>query len=495
MTGLPARQLTPERGRSLIRQAVRSIVLAEIVCMVALTLVSVWHEREVRLHAVEIALEGRADSLFGAVQDAEDTGAHVELDPREMRLPTGDAFAVYDMDGRRLGASEGVPDKLVSFEGPAGFQTERWHRHTFRVLRRANLRVIDRAESNGVGLQRPVLIVYVTSLDGIWRESFRGVGFYLGTGFLLLGATTLVIVGQMRRVLQPLGKLAEAAAAVSPRRLQFIAPAEALALSELRPLGLALTSMVTGLRDAFSRQHRFLGDAAHELKTAVAVVRSSLQVTLLRRRSAEEYETALERAVQDNKRVEDLVARMLLMAQIEEGDGRTPEPADLNATVALTLRVLGPLAQSAGVTMVQQKDELVSGLPGESDSLRVPVGAEPLGVLIQNLVTNAVEHSAHGELVRVDTRLNGKWVELRVTDQGEGIPDEALPHVFERFYRADRSRARVSGGVGLGLSVAKAIVEGGGGTIIARSQVGEGTEMIVTLPFVAGASVDAETVG
>ena len=486
MTSVPARQRTPERGRSLIRRAVRSIVLAEVVCMVALTLVSVWHERKVRLHAVEVMLEGRADSLFGAVQDAEDVGDHVELDPREMRLPAGDAFAVYDMGGRRLGASQGAPERLVSFAGPAGFRTERWHRHTFRVLRRANLRVIDRAESNGVGLQRPVLIVYVTSLDGIWRESFRGVGFYLGTGILLLGATTLVIVGQMRRVLRPLAELAEAAAAVSPRRLQFVAPAQALGLTELRPLGLALTSMVTGLQDAFSRQHRFLGDAAHELKTAVAVVQSSLQVTLLRRRSAEEYETALERAVQDNKRVENLVARMLLMAQIEEEDGRTPEPANVNATVAHTLSMLGPLALRAGVTMVQQKGRGGDKSCAGADALFVPVGTEPLGVLIQNLVTNAVEHSARGGLVWVDTELRNRWVELRVMDQGDGIPDEALPHVFERFYRADSSRARVTGGVGLGLSVAKAIVEGGGGTIIARSQVGEGTEMIVRLPFVAG---------
>ena len=477
------RRQVPHSGqRSLVRQAVVGIVLAEVVCMVALTCVSIWHERRVRLHAVDVALEGRADSLFGAVQDAEDAGDHVQLDPREMQIPAEDAFAVYDLDGRRLGASSQAPEPLLIFGGRAGLRTERWEGRQFRVLHRTNLRIIDRAESSGAGLQRPVLIVYATPLDGIWREILRGVGFYLVAGLLLLGGTTIFIVALMRRVLQPLEKLAKAAQAVSPKQLHFSAPDQALELVELRPLGLALMAMVTGLREAFDREHQFLGDAAHELKTAVAVVRSSLQVTLLRPRSPEEYQGGLERAVQDNKRVEDLIARMLLMARLEEGAGGTQQTADVAAAVSASLEALSSFAQSVGVQLVQGQPCVKLEAASQLHCLWVPVAEEDLGILIRNLVNNAVEHSVAGSVVRIEIGLLDQLVQLSVMDEGSGIPEEALPYIFERFYRADASRARGTGGVGLGLSIARAIVQGGGGTIVAKSRPGGGTEMIVSLP-------------
>ncbi len=465
------------RERSLIRRVVLGIVTAELVCMTALTAISIEHERRVRLHAVDVTLEGRADSLFGAVQDAEDAGDNVELDPREMRVPPGDVFAVYDRGGRRLGGSAGAPESLVRMQGGRELRTEHAHRHSYRVLRRDNLRIIDRAESGGVGLERPVTIVYATPLDHLWHEVFTGIGFYLAASAVLIAGTTVFMVGLMRRVLQPIEELAAAAAAVSPRRLQFEASPLTLETRELRPLATTLDAMVGELREAFERQHRFLGDAAHELKTAVAVVRSSLQVMLLRRRSPAEYEAGLRAAVRDNARAEELISRMLLMAALEQPASQGAARSELGSVVRGCVAKLQPLAEQAGV-LLERND-------GARGWVEVSVSAENLEVLLSNLLVNAVEHSERGASVEVVWEAVGREAAVRVVDHGQGIPAEALPHIFERFYRADRSRARVTGGAGLGLSIAQAIAEGAGGSIAAESRLGEGTVMCVRLPVIA----------
>ena len=129
-------------------------------------------------------------------------------------------------------------------------------------------------------------------LIGIWHDVFEAIGFYLGMSVLLTVLTTGVVVLLLRSALQPIAALAAASAAVSPRQLTFGAPAEALAIRELRPLALTLSAMIEELRLMFDRQHRFLGDAAHELKTALAIVKSSLQLLLLRPRTVAAPRTA-----------------------------------------------------------------------------------------------------------------------------------------------------------------------------------------------------------
>ena len=461
------------RDRSLIRRLVAALVLAELLCMAALTAVSVVHERRVRLHAVDVALRGRVDSLFGAVQDAEDAEDTVILDPREMPMPREDVFAVYDLSGRLLGASPHAPPALIE-PGPDTTETRHLGRRTYRVMRRARLRIIDRAESGGIGLKRPVTIVYATPLNRLWHEVFEGVGFFLGASLLLLLGTTVFMVQIMRSVLRPIGELASAAAAVSPRRLHFNAPAEAAATRELQPLATALTAMITELQVAFERQHRFLGDAAHELKTAVAVVRSSLEVLLLRPRSAPEYEAGLRAAVQDNVRVDDLISRMLLMARVEEPRPAHGARADLLAVSTACLDRLRTSAEQAGVRLEQVV---------HADPPVVALDAHDLEVLLNNLLMNAVEHSPRGASVVLAVRNQEAASVVSVVDHGTGIPPEALAHIFERFYRADSSRARATGGAGLGLAISKAIVEGAGGTIAVASRPGEGTTMTVRLPL------------
>jgi signal transduction histidine kinase len=109
--------------------------------------------------------------------------------------------------------------------------------------------------------------------------------------------------------------------------------------------------------------------------------------------------------------------------------------------------------------------------------------ADDAEVLCSNLIMNALQHSSPQARVSVTVQSHNRAIVLRVKDEGEGIPDAALPFVFDRFYRADRSRSRNSGGAGLGLSICKAIVERSNGTIQIQSAVGQGTEVTVTLPI------------
>ena len=478
-------------------RAVLGIVLTELICLVLLATISVAHERRVRLRALTVMLEGRADSLFGGVQDAEDPGDTVQLDPREIRIPRGDFYAVYDEGGRQIGASEPAPPDLLHLQPASSppFRTERVGRHSYRVMQRPYLRIVDRGESQTSGVPRPITIVYATEIDRIWREIFEAVEYYLGVSLALLLTTTVILVGFLRSVLRPIEALAEAAGAVSPRQLTFEATPEALAVRELRPLALALTTMIDELRLTFDRQHRFLGDAAHELKTAVAVVRSSLQLLLLRPRPAASYEEGLHAALEDNERAERLVSRMLLMARLEEPQPHQHARGSLRVAVNACVEKVWPLLEQAGLRVevlwpessgiASTGSEAVAGRDAEEDR-PVPVGPEDLDVLVSNLLMNAIEHSAPELTITVRGRYGESGVWLDVIDRGEGIPDDAQPHIFERFFRADQSRTRKTGGAGLGLSIAKAIADSVGGTITVASKLGRGTEMSVYLPFAPG---------
>ncbi len=476
-------------ARSLVRRAILGVIAAEFAFIAVLATVSIVHERSVRVRAVDVMLQGRADSLFGAVQDAEDADDNVTLDSREILLPREDVYAVYDMHGRLLGSSPEPPPGLISSTG-SGIRDRHAHHRTYRVLERPYLRVIDRAETGGAGMERPVKILYATPVDRIWREIFEAVRFYLLASLLLVVGTTIFMVLLLKRLLFPLQELAAATAAVSPRELVFQAPHSALEVQELQPLANTLSSVLNELRTAFERQHRFVGDAAHELKTAVAVVRSSLQLLLLRPRAVQEYEAGLLGAVDDNARVEGLISRMLLMARLEEPSASKIAESDLVDNAAHCLRDLLSISESRGVrlaaTFFSIPHPILRSAVPETDSHRylVPVTSEDLHVLMANLLLNAIEHSSPGSIVQVDLTAEQTAVSFRVQDAGEGISQADLPHIFERFYRADSSRARTTGGAGLGLSISKAIVDRAGGEISLDSTPGQGTTVHVRLPLV-----------
>lgn len=241
---------------------------------------------------------------------------------------------------------------------------------------------------------------------------------------------------------------------------------------ELRPLAEVLQDSVGRVRNAFAKEQRFLGDAAHELKTAIAVVRSSVQLLMLRRRTPDEYAKGLERVLEDNGRVEELVAQMLQLARVEQASTPNAVEVDLQAVAAEALDQLRP---------VLEQHDIPVHLTANSLPMEVRLQPERALALVSNLVMNAVQHTLSKQPVLVSfSRPHIASVVMEVVDSGTGISPDALPHVFERFYREDRSRSRETGGTGLGLSICKSIVEGAGGTILIESTPGQGTRATVT---------------
>jgi len=423
--------------------------------------------REARTHlrTFDVRLMGHSDSLFGAIQDAEDADSNVQVDPAELRLPPEDVFAVYNQGGQMLGSSANAPESLIA-RGGDGFRTVRYHGERYRVLQREALRIIDRAEFGRVGLQRPITILYASPQNRVWHEIFEAVRSSLFDIFFAGAATFFCVSFFLRRALRPLSDLAAAAGNISPPTLEFEPPASVLEMRELRPLADVLSEAVMRLREAFEKEQRFVGDAAHELKTAIAVVRSSIQVLMLKRRLPEEYAVGLERVLEDNVRVEALVAQMLLLARLEEASTADVAPLDLGAAAEAVLLQLQPIAEEQSLAL---RAHCVPGM-------MVRLSVERAQVLISNVVMNAMQHSQPGMAVDVSVRsqANGA-IELEIRDAGSGIGEDALPYIFERFYREDRSRSRNTGGTGLGLAICKSIADAANATICVTSKPGEGT--------------------
>src|ERR1700722_19948 len=272
------------------------------------------YERHVRFRSFDIMLRGRADSLMGAVQDADDTGDNVMLDGTEAKLPQQDIYQAEQTGVRVLGHSRnwtGMP------EGKPGdfFSISAGGQH-YRALKIEGLRIVDPGEKGG-GTPRPVTIFYGSPVDRVWSEIWETVGFYSATSLGLLAISGVLIFYLLSRGLSPLRELATEAEGVSVESWNFVPPPRARIIRELAPLTAALETVLARLEHSFVQQRQFMGDAAHELKTAVAVLKSSLQLLTLRQRTALEYERGLDRCLLDCQRMEETVAKMLTLARIE----------------------------------------------------------------------------------------------------------------------------------------------------------------------------------
>jgi signal transduction histidine kinase len=326
-------------------------------------------------------------------------------------------------------------------------------------------------------------VLYGSRTGKVWESIWGTVEFYAAGGVVLLLVTGPLIAWLLHRGLLPLRQLAALAAWVSVSAWQFDPPASARTTPELAPLTHAIESVLQRLERSFVQQKVFVSDAAHELKTAVAVIKSSLQLLALKQRSAAEYKAGLERCLSDCQRMEDIVRKMLTLAREEDGVHSSGPGSVANLEECLRQNV-AELKTAADLRGIEIWILSPAGLPGP---VTVPLAAEDLSLVLSNLLLNAIEHSCAATTIEARLTLppDQSLVELVIEDHGEGIDPEALPHVFDRFYRGDPSRNRNTGGTGLGLAIAKAIAERAGGVILITSQPGIGTAVTVRLPLAA----------
>ena len=286
----------------------------------------------------------------------------------------------------------------------------------------------------------------------------------VGSLALVLAVAAGVLIATL--IARPLRRMAAVAVAVDSGDLSLRAGAVD-ARGEVGVLATAFDHMLGRLERAFSRQRDFVSDASHELRTPLAVLRA--QVELLDR---EDDEQARHRGTRELLRrldeMDRLVDDMLTLASAEAGRLVQPRPIELEDFFEDVRRDL-PLFGERDFHM-----EPVDGVL-EADPDR-------LTQVLRNLVRNAVAHTEAGGRVAVTATARDGWLTIAVSDDGPGIPPAHLERVFERFHRVDEDRARDRGGAGLGLPIARAIVEAHGGRIRADSRAGAGTTITLELP-------------
>ncbi len=248
-----------------------------------------------------------------------------------------------------------------------------------------------------------------------------------------------------------------------------------LANDEVGQMAQAFNEMLDSLQAAYAAQRRFVADASHELRAPLTTIKGNLEF-LLRAPDlppAERTE-ALADALAEASRMGRLVNDLLALARADSGQQLNPQPVALANLLADLWQESLPRAGGVQLTLGRLDDVMVWGDP---DRLR------QLAVI---LIDNALKYTPAGGRVEISLLRRRDCAELRVADTGIGIDPEDLPHIFARFFRADKARARDDGGVGLGLAIAKAVVDLHGGTIEAASTPGQGSVFTVTLPSMPG---------
>jgi two-component system OmpR family sensor kinase len=273
-----------------------------------------------------------------------------------------------------------------------------------------------------------------------------------------------------RRELRPIADISATAVKIAKGDLAQRIPIDDV--GELSDLAGVLNDTFAQLHESLVRQARFTADASHELRTPVSVLLTQTQSTLARERSVAEYQESLEACQNAAQRMRRLIDGLLTLARLDAGEARAPRTAcDLDRIAGDAVELLNPLTRERGLTMITDlKTAPCHGDPGQ------------LGQVTANLIGNAIHYNRPGGTVIVKTAVEPGTAVVSVADTGPGIASEDLPHIFERFYRADKARSNDSGRTGLGLAIARAIVEAHGGTIDVASNPGEGSTFTVRIP-------------
>ena len=298
---------------------------------------------------------------------------------------------------------------------------------------------------------------------------------------ILLGALMALVLAMLgglflaNRALTPIDRVTRTAQSISTRdlsrRINYHGPED-----EIGRLAKTLDLMLDRLEKGFEQERRFTSDASHELRTPLTALKGRLEVTLSRTRTEKEYQQTLADLSQEVDRLVRLSNSLLYLARLDQSN-QTWQAETLNLSDLLE----SIIDSMQGVAELKQI-ELRSDIPPD---LHVQGNLDQLTRLFLNLVDNALKYTPEdGQVVvRLEKNDKNKMVCVSVADNGQGIAAEHIPHLFERFYRAQSDRASTSGGAGLGLAIAYEIARQHKGTLEVESQLGKGTTFRVRLPL------------
>jgi heavy metal sensor kinase len=286
----------------------------------------------------------------------------------------------------------------------------------------------------------------------------------MGGGYLL-----------MRRALRPVDEITQSAERITSRNLSERLPV-ARTGDELERLSTSLNRMITRLEEAFQHISRFSADASHELRTPLTILRGELEAMAGQPQLAPEVRETIGSALEETERLGKIVESLLAISRLDAGEARME-------------RVEFDLAELARTTSEQMRllaeDKNISLDCDAATPVEVVGDRARLKQVVVNLLDNAIKYTPAGGSVQVTVSAANGSALLEVADDGPGIPAEALPHLFERFYRVDKARSRQMGGAGLGLSIVKSICAAHGGRVEVQSVEGRGSRFQVAIPLSA----------
>ena len=416
-------------------------------------------------HAIDDTLLERAAGIERFIEDHK-----TRLDDDEVKeefRAHGELFQVFDADGALVHRGAALAGVMVPLAADGADRFE-------NVLAAGEpLRFASHAiEIDG----RPFTIQVAAPLQDL-QEGLREAAWILLPMFPLM---LLLAAGGgywlARRALAPVDEITRTARAFSGNNLSARLSVPRTN-DELERLSTTLNEMLERLEEAFRRISRFTADASHELRTPLAVMRTTAEVALRAPdRNDGEARAALELIVAEVERTSHLTENLLLLAKADSGAAALQRHSvDLAAALGEACAQAEILARVKGLALAAElPDERRAYVAGDAHALRR---------LFLILLDNAVKYTPAGGRIDVALRQHGDSVVGEVRDSGIGISPQDLPHVFDRFYRADRARSREHGGTGLGLAIARWIAETHGGTITVVSELERGSRFEVRLPL------------
>lgn len=420
--------------------------------------------------SLDTALRNHSAQVRGAL-DWDGTTLQVSAGQLVDPADDGRFVRVYDNTGRLLvDTSADADDGDPRPPNPAGVAAA--------LQRRSDLRWVDDDEDHLRLLSEPLVRGgAVVGVVEVGKESEVDETLGLALRLILLAAPLVLVVAAASgvwlagRALAPIDRITRTAAAIEERdltqRISLRLPND-----EVGRLATTFNAMLDRIETAFGRQRRFTADAAHELRTPLALMRSQIELALAQPRDPAADRQTLEALEADVLRLTRLATALLALARSDaRGLELHPERLDLAELLELAAEQYASLAEEAGVTLRVEAEPVA--LTADEDLL--------LQVLV-NLLDNALRHSPAGTTITMGCRPEGTEALFWVADEGDGIAPEHIPHVFERFYRAHPGRGRDTGGIGLGLSISRSIVEAHGGSINVESTPGAGATFTVRIP-------------
>jgi signal transduction histidine kinase len=460
---------------SITKRLTLAVLLLEFVAAVLLIATVGDHERHVQFSVFKANLRANANTLFGALQEADARDGSLVLDLDGVAMPPRAVYRVDEAEGQVLGSQGRVPNLAVSSGTFTESATDGEH-YLFYTL--TGERAVDPGKPFAV--HHHVRITYGLPIGRVWHEVFEAIRFFAVATLILLGVTAIFLTWLIRRFLLPIRDLATEADKIDSNSWVFDAPASSKRFVELSPLASAIERSLLRLQRSFEQQRRFTSDAAHELKTDLAIVKSSLQLLGMKRRPVEEYEQGLLGGLEDIERMEATVHKMLTLARLEQSPRFEHQSCDFAEAMTEAINLSQPFAELRQVTVMLD-------ITGARTS--VTVGKDDALLLCSNVLLNALQHAPINQKVEVRMRCDDAFAHLVIRDYGAGVAEEDRPFLFDAFYRGDSSRSRKTGGTGLGLSICKAICVRAGGSISIANHKDGGAVVEIDLPLSSPSSL------